>query len=125
MCFIQDMDEKNIPDLQLIKVREKLCGGKPSMCTDNRMSPFSSDRKAGCFQMSRAFSQCLLARAVLDGKVHIDIRDLHIAHDPLFIIIEHLLVCRRDHIFPVLQERVMEFILRKIFIIFLCPCFLF
>ncbi len=79
--FIQDVDGEGIALDDLVKVGEKPCARQPPMPGNDGMGGRAADGKAGALDMPGRDLQDALRGAVINGQLHVDIGDGHIAHD--------------------------------------------
>jgi HAMP domain-containing protein len=124
--FPQNMQDKNISFFHLIQISKKFCTGKSSVCCQNCMCTFSSDRKTGSFHMPYTFLKNCFAQAMIDCKFCIDLRNLNASHKASSIWIKYLVIRLGQHIIILFPKSIYNRIHRMFCIILfrLIPQFL-
>ena len=79
----QDLQVEHISMLQLIEIRKELLGRHTGMGGEDTVGTLSTHRQGCAQQMPDAHIQGFGLRAMIDGQIHPDHRDLNIAHDPI------------------------------------------
>lgn len=82
-ALLQHMQIKDIPGCQLLQIGKHLLACHTAVPGENAMGAFSTDWKRTAQKMSDAPLQRGIFRPVVDGKIHTDFGDLHIAHDAI------------------------------------------
>ena len=90
--LIQHMNEKDIPDFQLVKVRKQPLSGYTGMPCQNSVIAHTADGQRRSGQMPDAFFQHFCGRTVIDWKIHMDFGNLHIGHNAVSIEVQQIVI---------------------------------
>ena len=74
-----------VPLLQLVKVCEQGGTWQSPVGRDDRVGALPAYGEGTPFQMARPDLQHILIGGVVDGQLHIDLRDLHDPHDLVIV----------------------------------------
>ena len=94
----QNMDQKNISILHLVKIRKNLCTRKSPVSSQHRMCARSTYRKTCSLNMPDTLFQNLGTETMVDSKRQIQLGDLDTSHQPVTIWIKDLIVRMTENI---------------------------
>ncbi len=79
--LVEHGNGKGITDNELVEVSKESCGGESSVCGEDAVGICAADGEGRTFEVSDRDIEDGVAGAVVDGQLHIDLRNGDIAHD--------------------------------------------